>query len=380
MEAYMRGKKFGVNIPWWAVIVALACAAPVGVVLAIIKLFPTEITDMIRKHLPKLADYMGLGTFTVSETAEEIRKEQNHAAPKRQYTKQKKLKRRSKSFRLVAVILWAIAALFWITSIVEGLGRDEFSAALFFTLAGGAFAIASYFSRRHEENRSRFLAIIGLSDSVPLQKLAAVASCRLSAARRDLQVMIDDGVFGPRAYIDEALQCFMRFPEALPETHTESSQPSGAKTADAGSASVGCEDYDAILRRMRELDDLIADVPVSNRIVRIEKITRHMFEYVADFPDKKNQLRTFMNYYLPTTLKLLESYSRIERVGVVGKNMRETKENIEKTLDMLVAGFETQLDLLYGAENVDISSDIEVLEQMMRRDGLKENTDFSKPE
>jgi len=77
-----------------------------------------------------------------------------------------------------------------------------------------------------------------------------------------------------------------------------------------------------------------------------------------------------MNYYLPTTLKLLESYSRIERVGVAGENMKKSKENIEKILDMLAVGFEQQVDQLFKNESIDISSDISVLETMMQKDGL----------
>lgn len=80
-----------------------------------------------------------------------------------------------------------------------------------------------------------------------------------------------------------------------------------------------------------------------------------------------------MTYYLPTTLKLLESYSEIERVGVAGDNMKSAKDNIEKTLDLLVEAYKKLLDQLYQSENMDISSDIDVLEQMMKKDGLTGN-------
>ena len=99
-------------------------------------------------------------------------------------------------------------------------------------------------------------------------------------------------------------------------------------------------------------------------------------ETFGDNPQKKQQIRTFMGYYLPTTLKLLESYSRIEEVGVAGQNMRDAKDNIEKILDMLVVGFEGQMDQLFKSESLDITSDIEVLEQMMNKDGLTGNDDF----
>ena len=88
------------------------------------------------------------------------------------------------------------------------------------------------------------------------------------------------------------------------------------------------------------------------------------------------QIRTFMNYYLPTTLKLLESYSRIERVGVAGENMKQSKEKIESILDLLVIGFEQQVDQLFKNESIDISSDISVLEKMMKKDGLSGKNDF----
>ena len=88
------------------------------------------------------------------------------------------------------------------------------------------------------------------------------------------------------------------------------------------------------------------------------------------------QIRTFLNYYLPTTLKLLESYSRIERVGVAGENMKKSKENIERIMDLLTVGFEQQVDQLFRNESIDISADITVLEKMMAKDGLNGKSDF----
>ncbi len=108
----------------------------------------------------------------------------------------------------------------------------------------------------------------------------------------------------------------------------------------------------------------------------IEAHTKNIFDYVTENPDSMSQIRTFMNYYLPTTLKLLQSYSRIERVGVAGENMQRSKDNIEKTLDLLVIGFEQQVDQLFRNESIDISSDISVLEQMMQKDGLDGRNDF----
>ena len=93
-------------------------------------------------------------------------------------------------------------------------------------------------------------------------------------------------------------------------------------------------------------------------------------------PEKKSEIKSFMSYYLPTTLKLLRSYSTFERQGVGGENIDSAKKDIERILDTLVVGFTQQLDQLFKTDVLDISSDIEVLEQMMKKDGLSEADDF----
>lgn len=83
-----------------------------------------------------------------------------------------------------------------------------------------------------------------------------------------------------------------------------------------------------------------------------------------------------MDYYLPTTLKLLSSYAHIEAQGVSGDNMAKAKADIERIADTLVQGYEKQLDTLYQAEAVDIAGDVSVIENMMKRDGLAGGNDF----
>ena len=114
----------------------------------------------------------------------------------------------------------------------------------------------------------------------------------------------------------------------------------------------------------------IADPSVSARVNKIEEITAKIFRIVEDKPEKLPQIKSFMSYYLPTTLKLLRSYVTLERQGVGGENIDAAKKNIEGVLDNLVKGFSQQLDLLFKSDYLDISTDIEVLEAMMAKDGL----------
>ena len=126
------------------------------------------------------------------------------------------------------------------------------------------------------------------------------------------------------------------------------------------------------IAEMKRLDDNIADPGISADIVRLEQISGKIFEEVKRDPKKLPKIRRFMDYYLPTTLKLLNSYDRMSGAGISGENIDTTLAKVEGMMRTIVAAFEKQLDSLYGADALDISTDITVLENMMAREGLTE--------
>jgi hypothetical protein len=87
-------------------------------------------------------------------------------------------------------------------------------------------------------------------------------------------------------------------------------------------------------------------------------------------PEKKGELRTFLNYYLPTTIKLLNEYDRMDNLGVSGQNIDGTKKKIEGMLDTICVAFDKQLDALFSDTAMDITADVTVLNQMMQQQGL----------
>ena len=124
------------------------------------------------------------------------------------------------------------------------------------------------------------------------------------------------------------------------------------------------------IAEMKRLDDNIADPGISADIVRLEQVAQKIFDEVKRDPKKLPQIRKFMDYYLPTTLKLLNAYDRMSAAGVSGENIDATLAKVEGMMRNIVAAFEKQLDSLYGADALDISTDITVLEAMMAREGL----------
>ena len=145
-------------------------------------------------------------------------------------------------------------------------------------------------------------------------------------------------------------------------------------------ASTGNPELDKMIRdgalaveEMKRLDENIEDEKISQAIRKLEQTSQAIFQQVREAPEKLPQIRKFMDYYLPTTLKLLNAYDRMSGAGVSGENIDTTLSKVEGMMRTIVAAFEKQLDSLYGAEALDISTDITVLENMMAREGLTED-------
>ena len=124
------------------------------------------------------------------------------------------------------------------------------------------------------------------------------------------------------------------------------------------------------ISEMKRLDDAIEDAQISADIVRLEQVSQKIFDYVKANPSKLPEIRRFMDYYLPTTLKILNAYDRASSAGVSGENINATLTKVESMMKSIVSAFEKQLDSLYGAESMDVSADIAVLETMLQREGL----------
>lgn len=127
---------------------------------------------------------------------------------------------------------------------------------------------------------------------------------------------------------------------------------------------------DKALSELQRLNAAIEDPTISAQIDRLEADTQKIVAYVAERPEKLPQIRKFMNYYLPTTIKLLNAYDRMDDAGISGENIDSTKTRVEKMLGTIVAAFDKQLDALFGDEALDISTDITVLENLLAREGL----------
>ena len=238
-------------------------------------------------------------------------------------------------------------------------------------LAGGiAMFAAGQRMKRRSARIARYLAVMGERSHISVDELCAVTGKSRRRVESDLDYMVEKGLLGTGAYLDSGRGMFFRNADAFADYANETAKKENATPKEAN------EGYAGALRAIRSANDRIADPVLSEKIDHLETVAGKIFREVEEHPEKQQQAATFLNYYLPTTLKLLDSYAKFEEAGIEGENLSRAQERIEETMDALIKGFDKQLDDLYRNEAMDIDSDIRVMENMLRRDTASVEEDF----
>ena len=186
---------------------------------------------------------------------------------------------------------------------------------------------------------------------------------------------MEKGMWGPDAYLDRGNDMLFRSQDAANAYFAEHRAASARQTAQSAAVPEAQGD-EGTLEAIRRANDRIDDPVLSAKIDRLETITCQIFKVIQEEPAKKAKASTFLNYYLPTTQKLLDSYADFEEAGISGQNLDQAKARIQETMDNIIAGFEHQLDELYRDAAMDIDSDIRVMETMLKRDTSTVADDF----
>lgn len=209
---------------------------------------------------------------------------------------------------------------------------------------------------------------------------------------KDLESMIRKGWF-LQGYLDDQKVCLMTSKEAYDQYRELMAQAKQQKMQEQEKKDQQKADADRragldpkvqevieagnrYIHKIRECNDAIPGEVVSEKMSRMELLTKRIFERVEQNPEAVTDIRRLMEYYLPTAVKLLEAYEELDAQPVQGENILSSKKEIEDTLDTLNMAFEKLLDDLFQDTAWDVSSDISVLKTMLAQEGLTEN-DFS---
>ena len=167
-----------------------------------------------------------------------------------------------------------------------------------------------------------------------------------------------------------AVGAYVGFSKLFPgETREEALPPEPETTGDEKIDALLAEGQRAV-GEFRRLRASIPDKSVTDRIDTLTELTDKIFKDVAEDPADYPQVKRFANYYLPTTLKLLNAYDRMAAQDVAGENITDSMQRISGILDTTEEAYKKQLDALFSNQALDIETDITVLETMLKREGL----------
>lgn len=380
------------QFPWWAIIIGFVVWWPLGFIFIGLNnaMKKGKLGGLEQKAHDRVQGFNKVSTTPVYAAQSRPVYEQGAQTPNAASAKPQMQGKKGKNAWLatgltvagVVMLLGALAALpegvYWLP---EALAEGDYYwrwllSDLMPVLLGATTGIGCLFGAQHirtsRRMRKKIDNIVGDAKYMYIQDIASAVPCSYEKCCKYLESYIDEGVFGPEAYLDMRRKCLVVSGKA---PDPEPKKPRKAKVAKPAAAQEK-DEYQKILDELRRVNDEIPDEEMTDKISRLEAVSTKIFEQAKADPEKLPQMRKFMDYYLPTSLKLLNTYAELDKQGIEGENISESKHRIEQTMDTLVKAFETQLDKLFASDALDVSTDIDVMENMLRADGLTGDTPF----
>lgn len=380
------------QFPWWAIIIGFVVWWPLGFIFICLNnaMKKGKLGRLEQKAHDRVQGFNKVSTTPVYAAQSRPVYEQDAQTPNAASAKPQMQGKKGKNAWLatgltvagVVLLLGALAALpegvYWLP---DALADGDYYwrwllSDLMPVLLGATTGIGCLFGAQHirtsRRMRKKIENIVGDAKYMYIQDIASAVPCSYEKCCKYLESCIDEGVFGPEAYLDMRRKCLVVSGKA---PAPEPKKPSKAKAAEPAAAQEK-DEYQKILDELRRVNDEIPDEEMTDKISRLEAVSTKIFEQAKADPEKLPQMRKFMDYYLPTSLKLLNTYAELDKQGIEGENISESKHRIEQTMDTLVKAFETQLDKLFASDALDVSTDIDVMENMLRADGLTDDAPF----
>lgn len=224
----------------------------------------------------------------------------------------------------------------------------------------------------------RYQKIFGAAGFCSIKFLADETGCKAKFIRKDLKVMVRRGLF-PGAKFDEQETCLILNDETYQQylmaqesrrLREQAEEERRLRAEKHPEIIAVMEEGKKYITSIREANDALPGVEVSNKLYRLEEIASKIFDYVEQHPNKLPDIRRFMSYYLPTSIKLVKAYREFEAQPVQGENLTAIKQEILETLDTINLAYENLLDRLFEDDTLDISTEISALETVLAQEGL----------
>lgn len=284
---------------------------------------------------------------------------------------------------VIFLIITLIGSLITAFDVVSGLIIGIFAVAFI------SFAVMTYVGVDMVRTVGRFrqyVSVLRDREFCDIKEIASATGRDVRKVLKDVKKMITKGWFC-QGHLDEKESCLMVSEHAWNQYTALMEDMKQRKAEEQAAQKKIREEYDRLspevqkivqagdeyVRRIKAANDAIPGEVISAKISRMELLVDRIFDRVEQNPDSVNDMRRMMDYYLPTTMKLLEAYEELDAQPVQGENIISSKKEIEDTIDTLNIAFEKLLDSLFQDTAWDVSSDISVLHTMLAQEGLTED-------
>ncbi len=240
--------------------------------------------------------------------------------------------------------------------------------------------------KKRLERMKRYIALCDDNMYVNISELAEQTHKSTQYVLKDVKKMLQLGFF-PEGHLDKDGTCLMldhaTYQEYLQleqqrnylaaEEATQKEEFSSPEELQKQQLTAILQEGQEYIQKLHYLNDLIEDELVSEKLYQMEKLLREIFARLQDDPEQMPKIRKLMSYYLPTTIKLLESYSKFDDVSVPNEDIISAKTEIEKTIDIINEAFAELLNKLFQTSAFDAATDAQVLQTMLAKEGLTKN-------
>lgn len=245
---------------------------------------------------------------------------------------------------------------------------------------GGIWMLVKGATNRGRLERFRtYVSRIQDKNYLKISDLAAAVHKPEKFVVKDLKKMIELGMF-PQGHISKEQNLFILDHATYAEYETmrqeveSKSRAMQAETREQQQLRETVERGQSYLAAIRKANDAIPGEEISDKLFRLEKAVDRIYVQIQKSPEKLPQLRRFQEYYLPTTLKLVETYREFDAQPIAGENITTAKKEIEESLDSINQAFDKLFDSLFADTAMDVSADISVLQTLLAQEGLTQET------
>ena len=249
------------------------------------------------------------------------------------------------------------------------------------------FLIISGFNKRSRLIRmKRYISLCDGTMYINIHDLAVQTDKSTNYVLKDVKKMLKLGFF-PQGHLDENETCLMLDDETYREYLKINQQRKAIAEEEASKKATlqkrkhsqspelqrMMEDGQTYIQKLHQMNELLPGEVISKKLYRMESLLKEIFEQLEEDPSQMPNMQKLMEYYLPTTIKLLEAYKNFDDVSIPNNDIIKAKSEIEKTVDTINEAFTELLNKLFQSTVFDVTTDAQVLQTILAKDGLTKN-------